>query len=94
MPASTISSGSIGTICCNLGSQAFDNGRIEVLTPLLQENLCNNVMNQIVIPQLKDNIHAWVMNSDGSYTKLQPKKDETVYDSQEEIAKKLNLMKK
>ena len=34
------------------------------------------------------------MNSDGSYTKLQPKKDETVYDSQEEIAKKLNLMKK
>lgn len=70
------------------------NGRIEVLTPLLQENLCNNVMNQIVIPQLKDNIHAWVMNSDGSYTKLQPKKDETVYDSQEEIAKKLNLMKK
>lgn len=70
------------------------NGRIEVLTPLLQENLRNNVMNQIVIPQLKDNIHAWVMNSDGSYTKLQPKKDETVYDSQEEIAKKLNLMKK
>ena len=60
----------------------------------LQENLRNNVMNQIVIPQLKDNIHAWVMNSDGSYTKLQPKKDETVYDSQEEIAKKLNLMKK
>lgn len=70
------------------------NGRIEVLTPLLQENLRNNVMNQIVIPQLKDNIHAWVMNSDGSYTKLQPKKDEPVYDSQEEIAKKLNLMKK
>ena len=83
MPASTIS-----TITRNL------NGRIEVLTPLLQENLRNNVMNQIVIPQLKDNIHAWVMNSDGSYTKLQPKKDETVYDSQEEIAKKLNLMKK
>lgn len=70
------------------------NGRIEVLTPLLQENLRNNVMNQIVIPQLKDNIHAWVMNSDGSYTKFQPKKDEPVYDSQEEIAKKLNLMKK
>lgn len=61
------------------------NGRIEVLTPLLQENLCNNVMNQIVIPQLKDNIHAWVMNSDGSYTKLQPKKDETVYDSRKRL---------
>lgn len=70
------------------------NGRIEVLTPLLQKNLRDNVMQQIVVPQLKDNIHAWVMNSDGSYTKLHPKKGEAVYDSQEEIAAKLNLMKK
>lgn len=70
------------------------NGRIEVLTPLLQKNLRDNVMHQIVEPQLKDNIHAWIMNSDGSYTKLQPKKGEPVYDSQEEIAAKLNLMKK
>lgn len=68
-------------------------GRIEVLTPILEERLRRNVMNQIVQPQLHDNIHAWVMHSDGSYTKLKPKNGESVYDSQEEIAKVLNLLK-
>lgn len=70
------------------------NGRIEVLTPILEERLRKNIMNQIIEPQLKDNIHAWVMHSDGSYTKLNPKKGEKAYDSQEEIVRKLNLMKK
>ena len=70
------------------------NGRIEVLTPILVENLRHNVMTQIIEPQLKDNIHAWVMNADGSYTKLSPSRGQKAYDSQEEIAKKLNLMKK
>lgn len=70
------------------------NGRIEVLTPILEERLRKNIMSQIIEPQLKDNIHAWVMHSDGSYTKLTPKKGEKAYDSQEEIVRKLNLMKK
>ncbi len=68
-------------------------GRIEVLSPILDSNLRNNVMNQIILPQLKDNIHAWILQSDGSYIKLNPAPGEKVYDSQEEIAKHLNLLK-
>lgn len=70
------------------------NGRIEVLTPVLEEHLRRNIMEQIVLPQLKDNVHAWIEHADGSYTKMTPKKGEKVYDSQEEIARDLNLMKK
>ncbi len=68
-------------------------GRIEVLTPILDPVLRTNVMKQIIEPQLKDNIHAWVLLSDGSYKKLSPAKGEKIYDSQEEIAKHLNLQK-
>ena len=69
------------------------NGRIEVLTPVLDEALRSNILNQIVAVQLADNIHAWMLNSDGSYTKLSPKAGEKVIDSQSEIRRKLNLLK-
>lgn len=69
-------------------------GRIEVLSPILDPTLRRNVMEQIIEPQLKDNIHAWILQSDGSYKKLNPEKGQKVYDSQEEIAKHLNLLKK
>ena len=68
-------------------------GRIEVLTPILDPTLRTNVMKQIIEPQLKDNIHAWVLLADGSYKKLSPAKGQKIYDSQEEIAKHLNLQK-
>lgn len=70
------------------------NGRIEVLTPVLDEALRSNILNQIVALQLADNIHAWMLNPDGSYTKLTPKAGEKVIDSQSEIHRKLNLLKR
>lgn len=70
------------------------NGRIEVLAPIENPHIKANVMNQIIYPQLKDNIHAWEMNADGSYDKLSPKKGEKVFNSQSEIAKLINLNKK
>ena len=70
------------------------NGRIEVLAPLTNPQLKVNVIEQIINHQLKDNYHAWVMNSDGSYTKQQPKKGEKIYDSQEIIGQVLNLNRK
>lgn len=69
------------------------NGRIEVLAPVTHPDLRANILDQIIRPQLNDNIHAWVLQSDGSYIKLQPKEGEAVYNSQEEITKVLNLMK-
>ncbi len=70
------------------------NGRIEVLAPIENPHIKANVMSQIIYPQLKDNIHAWEMNADGSYDKLSPEKGEKVYNSQSEIAKLINLNKK
>ena len=69
------------------------NGRIEVLAPVTDSDLRANILDQIIRPQLNDNIHAWVLQSDGSYVKLQPKSGEAIYNSQEEITKVLNLMK-
>ena len=69
------------------------NGRIEVLAPVTHPDLLQNVLDQIIRPQLNDNIHAWVLQSDGSYVKLQPKSGEAIYNSQEEITKVLDLMK-
>lgn len=69
------------------------NGRIEVLTPVLEKAHRENIFKQIVTPQLTDNTNAWVLNSDGSYTRLAPKAGEKRYTSQSEIAKLLNLQK-
>lgn len=67
------------------------NGRIEVLSPITSNRLKNNVMRQIIRPQLKDNYHAWELQADGSYVKMKPKKGEKIYDSQEVIGDLLNL---
>lgn len=69
------------------------NGRIEVLAPVTHPDLLQNVLDQIIRPQLNDNIHAWILQSDGSYVKLQPKAGEAIYNSQEKITKVLDLMK-
>ena len=69
------------------------NGRIEVLVPVKNPVIRRNIIEQIVRPQLSDNIHAWVLNADGSYTKQKPKAGAAAYDSQAEISKVLNLMK-
>ena len=68
------------------------NGRIEVLTPILDADIRANILSQIVKPQLADNLHAWVLASDGSYKKLTPKAGEAPYDSQDEIGRHLKLM--
>jgi polyphosphate kinase len=67
------------------------NGRIEVLAPIISPALKENVMKQIVLPQLKDNIHAWVMRLDGSYVKQFPAKGAAVLDSQALMMTSINL---
>ena len=67
------------------------NGRIEVLAPVLDADLRRNIMEQIIDLQLADNVHAWVMSSDGSYTRHSPHGKEKAIDSQYEIAKHLHL---
>ncbi|MDO4936742.1 MAG: polyphosphate kinase 1 [Sutterellaceae bacterium] len=70
------------------------NGRIEVLTPVLDKAIRENIFKQIVVPQLADNTNAWELNSDGTYTRIKLKAGEKPYQSQTEIGKKLNLQKR
>ena len=70
------------------------NGRIEVVAPIREADQRRNILDQIIIPQLTDNIHAWELQSDGSYIKQNPKPGAKKYDSQEEIGKILDLMKR
>lgn len=50
------------------------NGRIEVLAPVLDPDIRDNILEQIVKAQLADNVHAWVLAGDGTYTKVVPEK--------------------
>lgn len=70
------------------------NGRIEVLAPVLDKKLMDNILKQIVYPQLADNLHAWELQSDGSYKKIVRKAGDPAMDSQSHIKKVLNLLKR
>lgn len=70
------------------------NGRIEVLTPVLDKKLMDNILKQIVNPQLADNTHAWELLSDGSYKKIKREAGAVAMDSQSHIKRVLNLLKR
>lgn len=70
------------------------NGRIEVLTPVLDKKLMDNILKQIVNPQLADNTHAWELLSDGSYKKIKREAGVAAMDSQSHIKHVLNLLKR
>ena len=70
------------------------NGRIEVLTPVLDKKLMDNILKQIVNPQLADNTHAWELLSDGSYRKIKREAGVAAMDSQSHIKRVLNLLKR
>lgn len=70
------------------------NGRIEVLAPVLDKKLMDNILRQIVEPQLADNTHAWELLSDGGYRKIRRAAGEEVVDSQSRIKQALNLLKR
>ena len=70
------------------------NGRIEVLAPVLDKKLMENILKQIVYPQLADNTHAWELLSDGGYKKIVRKAGDPAMDSQSHIKKVLNLLKR
>ena len=69
------------------------NGRIEVLAPVLDKKLLDNILKQIVYPQLADNTHAWELQSDGGYKKIKRLPGEPAMDSQSHIKQTLNLLK-
>ena len=43
--------------------------RIEVAFPILDKNLKKRVMEEGLLPYLKDNTHAWILDEDGTYSR-------------------------
>ena len=45
--------------------------RIEIMFPILDENCCKRIKQEIFKNYLKDNRNAWEMQADGSYKPLE-----------------------
>ena len=59
--------------------------RVEVLFPVRQASLCGRIMDEILATYLADTVKARRMNSDGSYSRLRPKRTGTGINSQERL---------
>ena len=44
--------------------------RYEVKVPILNQTVLNQILNQIMVANLKDNTQAWEMESSGEYIRL------------------------
>ncbi len=59
--------------------------RIELCFPVLDPALKKRVIREGLLPYLEDNVQAWVMNPDGNYERLRPRKGAKGRSAQEEV---------
>ena len=57
--------------------------RIEVLTPILDAKLCRMLREEVLETHLRDNVQAWALQSDATYSRLTPPPEEQGINSQE-----------
>jgi polyphosphate kinase len=59
--------------------------RIELCFPVLDPVLKKRVIREGLQPYLEDNSHAWVMNAEGNYERLRPRRGTKGHSAQEEL---------
>lgn len=63
--------------------------RVEVAFPVLDGALKKRVINEGLLPYLKDNVNAWELNSDGTYHKRKPRAKQAPFCAQAHLARLL-----
>ncbi|HYL88007.1 MAG TPA: polyphosphate kinase 1 [Burkholderiales bacterium] len=65
--------------------------RIELCFPVLDAGLKRRVIREGLLPYLEDNVQAWVMNPDGNYERLRPRKGAKGRSAQDELLAALSV---
>lgn len=65
--------------------------RVETATPILSPKLKQRVIDESFTLGLRDNINAWEMHGDGSYTRVAPKSDEELLSLQQSLLAKYSV---
>ena len=59
--------------------------RVEVSFPIEDPALKKRIYQQGLVNYLKDNIRAWLLQGDGTWTRVQPKEGEAIYNAQQTL---------
>ena len=57
--------------------------RIEVAFPVLDKGLKKRVMQEGLLPYLKDNLNSWELDGEGVYQRRRPRSDQAGFSAQE-----------
>ncbi|MDD6088961.1 MAG: polyphosphate kinase 1 [Desulfovibrionaceae bacterium] len=84
--------GNDGNPCMYIGSADIMprnlDRRIEVLTPILDEQIKKRIADGILTLQLQDNTRTWALNEKGSYVRIRRDRDGTAINAQEDQIRK------